>query len=147
MGSGEFLPYIKHGLDGVNQMLILRYRAWARWSFPPLHRAWARGSLGFGLSSPIPSKGSGEIWVVELSSLYRARARRDLGVPFWVWHISIIYSSLMQLGCRFGFVTVCPFGYVAKRTFSANGLSNWLLPTNGAIMYLTVLVVLRTYKI
>ena len=40
------LPYIEHGLDGVNQMFILRYRARARWSFPPLHRAWARGSLG-----------------------------------------------------------------------------------------------------
>ena len=50
----------------------------------------------------------------------------------------------MLMGCRFGYVPVCPFWYVAKRTFSANGWSKWLLPTNEAIMYLTVLVVLRT---
>ena len=54
----------------------------------------------------------------------------------------------MLMGCRFGYVPLCPFWYVAKRTFSANGLSKWLLPTNEAIMmYLTVLVVLRTCKI
>ena len=61
-----------------------------------------------------------------------------------VGYKNIIYN--VNWVVALGMSLFVPFGYVAKRTFSANGLSNWLLPTNEAIMYLTVLIVLRTCK-
>jgi len=88
------LPYTEHGLGGVNQMFILRYRARARWSFPPLHRAWARGSLGCSFIPP------------GTRALSRGRLILAVGFGcpcFRVLHIKTLFIMLIGLS-----LWVCP---------------------------------------
>ena len=67
MGSGGVFPLISStGSMGLSEV-ILRYRARAWWSFPPLHRAWARGSLGCSFIPPgtrALSRGRLILWVL-----------------------------------------------------------------------------------
>ncbi len=98
MGSGGvFLPYTEHGLG---------------WSFPPLHRAWARGSLGCSFIPP------------GTRALSRGRLILALGFGFScfrVWHIKTLFIMLIGLS-----LWVCPClslsGICLRWVFSVSSL-------------------------
>jgi hypothetical protein len=124
MGSGGVFPLISStGSMGLSEF-ILRYRARAWWSFPPLNRAWARGSLGCSFIPPgtrALSRGrlilfcglwvslfSGVAykniiynvnWVVALGMSLFVALGLSLFVPLGMW----LNALLVQMGCRTGF--------------------------------------------
>jgi hypothetical protein len=111
----EFSPWYRARARWGYQMFIrLRYRARAWWSFPPLHRAWARGSLGCRLFLLELELCLGGDWfcgfwvslflgVAYKNIIYNVNWVVALGmslfVPFGMW----LNALLVQMGCRTGF--------------------------------------------
>ena len=116
MGSDGVFPLILSTGSMGYQMFILRYRARAWWSFPPLHRAWARGSLGCSFIPPgtrALSRGRlilfCGLWVSLFSGvaykniIYNVNWVVALGMSLFVPLGMRLNALLVQMGCRTGF--------------------------------------------